>query len=96
MREDIKKLSIPEIKKTLNKAHLENHGYKIKVTQETSKDSRGRLSSSKITSFTHKPVPCSKALQVVNEVKSYLLKYTENPMTGKFGYQNYTQTLFSD
>ncbi|KAK2565027.1 hypothetical protein P5673_011742 [Acropora cervicornis] len=83
VREDIKKLSIPEIKKTLNKAHLENHGYKKKVTQETSKDSRGRLSSSKITSFTHKPVPCSKALQVVNEVKSYLLKYTESPMTGK-------------
>ena len=94
MREESKKLSIPEIKKTLNKAHLENHGYRKKVTQETSKDSRGRLRYSKITSFTHKRVPCSKALQIVNEAKSMLLKYTENPMTGKFGYQNYTQMPF--
>ncbi|XP_067022821.1 uncharacterized protein [Acropora muricata] len=83
VREESKKLSIPEIKKTLNKAHLENHGYRKKVTQETSKDSRGRLRYSKITSFTHKRVPCSKALQIVNEAKSMLLKYTENPMTGK-------------
>ncbi|XP_015774362.1 PREDICTED: uncharacterized protein LOC107352559 [Acropora digitifera] len=83
VREESKKLSIPQMKKTLKKAHLENHGYRKKVTQETLKDSRGRLSSSKITSFTHKPVPCSKALQVVNETKSMLLKYTENSMTGK-------------
>ncbi|XP_067022815.1 uncharacterized protein [Acropora muricata] len=81
--EDSKKLSISQVKKTLNKAHLENHGYKKKVTQETSKDSRGRLRYSKITSFIHKRVPCSKASQVVNEAKSMLLKYTENPMTGK-------------
>ena len=82
VREESKKLSIPQMKKTLKKAHLEDHGYRKKVTQETLKDSRGRLSSSKITSFTHKPVPCSKALQVVNETKSMLLKYTENSMTG--------------
>ncbi|XP_015774364.1 PREDICTED: uncharacterized protein LOC107352561 [Acropora digitifera] len=76
-----KKLSNSQIKKTLNKAHLENHGYKKKVTQETSKDSRGRLSSSKITSFIHKQVPCSNASQIVQDTESLLLNNTKDAMT---------------
>ena len=94
MREDSKKLSNSQIKKALNEAHLENHGYKKKVTQETSKDSRGRLSYSKITSFIHKQVPCSNASQIVQDTESLLLNNTKDPMTGNFAYQNCAQTPF--
>ena len=94
VKEESKKLSIPQIKKMLNKAHLENHGYRKKVTQETSKDSRGRLIYSKTTSFTYNHrVPCPKAQQVVEETKSLLLKNTKDAI-GNFDYQNYVQTAF--
>ena len=94
VREDSKKLSNSQIKKALNEAHLENHGYKKIVTQETSKDSRGRLSFSKITSFTHKPVPCSNASQIVQDTESLLLNNNKDTMTGNFAYQNCAQTPF--
>ncbi|XP_015774363.1 PREDICTED: uncharacterized protein LOC107352560 [Acropora digitifera] len=81
VRENSKKLSNSQIKKALNEAHLENHGYKKLVTQETSKDSRGRLSYSKITSFIHKEVPCSNASQIVQDTESLLLNNPKDTMT---------------
>ena len=95
VRADSKKLSISQVKAALNKAHLEKHGYRKKVTQETSRDSRGRLSFSKIISFISKyKVPCSEASQVVKKIKRLLLNNTKDHMTGNFAYQNCAQTPF--